>query len=68
MGAMIASERLFEPFRHGATMFAHGYTWGGHPVGAAVQAGVHARGDLVAAVLHPDVGKDQHAAGCQRAR
>jgi len=36
MGAMIASERLFEPFRHGATMFAHGYTWGGHPVGAAV--------------------------------
>jgi hypothetical protein len=36
MGAMIASDRLFEPFRHGTTMFAHGYTWGGHPVGAAV--------------------------------
>ncbi len=36
MGAMIASDRLFEPFRHGDTMFAHGYTWGGHPVGAAV--------------------------------
>jgi adenosylmethionine-8-amino-7-oxononanoate aminotransferase len=36
MGAMIASDRLFEPFRHGSTMFAHGYTWGGHPVGAAV--------------------------------
>jgi adenosylmethionine-8-amino-7-oxononanoate aminotransferase len=36
MGAMIASDRLFEPFRHGAAMFAHGYTWGGHPVGAAV--------------------------------
>ena len=36
MGAMIASDRLFEPFRHGATMFAHGYTWGGHPVSAAV--------------------------------
>jgi hypothetical protein len=36
MGAMIASARLFEPFRHGTTMFAHGYTWGGHPVGAAV--------------------------------
>jgi adenosylmethionine-8-amino-7-oxononanoate aminotransferase len=36
MGAMIASDRLFEPFRHGDTMFAHGYTWGGHPVSAAV--------------------------------
>jgi adenosylmethionine-8-amino-7-oxononanoate aminotransferase len=36
MGAMIASDRLFEPFRHGDTVFAHGYTWGGHPVSAAV--------------------------------
>jgi adenosylmethionine-8-amino-7-oxononanoate aminotransferase len=36
IGAMIASERLFEPFNDGATMFAHGYTFGGHPVSAAV--------------------------------
>ncbi|GIH68876.1 aspartate aminotransferase family protein [Sphaerimonospora thailandensis] len=36
IGAMIVSERLFEPFRHGTTMFAHGYTFGGHPVSAAV--------------------------------
>jgi adenosylmethionine-8-amino-7-oxononanoate aminotransferase len=36
MGAMIASERLFEPFRQGSNTFLHGYTWGGHPVGAAV--------------------------------
>jgi adenosylmethionine-8-amino-7-oxononanoate aminotransferase len=36
MGAMIASERLFEPFRQGTNTFLHGYTWGGHPVGAAV--------------------------------
>lgn len=36
IGAMIASERLFEPFRHGTTAFAHGYTFGGHPVSAAV--------------------------------
>ena len=36
MGAMIASERLFEPFAHGTLSFLHGYTWGGHPVGAAV--------------------------------
>ena len=26
---------LFEPFRHGHNTFLHGYTWGGHPVGAA---------------------------------
>jgi adenosylmethionine-8-amino-7-oxononanoate aminotransferase len=36
IGAMIASDRLFEPFRHGHEMFAHGYTFGGHPVSAAV--------------------------------
>jgi adenosylmethionine-8-amino-7-oxononanoate aminotransferase len=36
MGAMIASDRLFEPFRSGTNTFLHGYTWGGHPVGAAV--------------------------------
>ena len=36
IGAMIASERLFEPFKHGTTSFLHGYTWGGHPVAAAV--------------------------------
>ncbi|MBI1351629.1 MAG: aspartate aminotransferase family protein [Actinomycetales bacterium] len=36
MGAMIASERLFEPFKHDTNTFLHGYTWGGHPVGAAV--------------------------------
>ena len=35
MGAMIASERLFEPFRAGTNMFLHGFTWAGHPVGAA---------------------------------
>lgn len=36
LGAMIASERLFEPFKHGDTSFLHGYTFGGHPVSAAV--------------------------------
>ncbi|MEV4085502.1 aspartate aminotransferase family protein [Nonomuraea fuscirosea] len=36
IGAMIAHERLFEPFKHGDTMFAHGYTFGGHPVSSAV--------------------------------
>jgi adenosylmethionine-8-amino-7-oxononanoate aminotransferase len=36
IGAMIASDRLFEPFRADANSFLHGYTFGGHPVSAAV--------------------------------
>lgn len=36
LGAMIASERLFEPFNDGKTTFPHGYTFGGHPVSTAV--------------------------------
>ncbi len=36
IGAMIASDRLFEPFDDGVTTFGHGYTFGGHPVSAAV--------------------------------
>ncbi|HEY8720301.1 aspartate aminotransferase family protein [Pengzhenrongella sp.] len=36
IGAMIASDRLFEPFASGTTTFNHGYTFGGHPVSAAV--------------------------------
>ena len=36
IGAMIASDRLFEPFSDGKTVFGHGYTFGGHPVSSAV--------------------------------
>jgi adenosylmethionine-8-amino-7-oxononanoate aminotransferase len=36
LGAMIASERLAEPFLHDTSWFAHGVTFGGHPVAAAV--------------------------------
>ncbi|WP_413319110.1 aspartate aminotransferase family protein [Agrococcus sp. 1P02AA] len=36
LGAMIASDRLFEPFTEPGAMFAHGYTFGGHPVATAV--------------------------------
>ena len=36
LGAMIASDRLAEPFLHGTNWFAHGITYGGHPVGSAV--------------------------------
>ena len=36
MGAMIASDEVFEPFSTGTASFAHGSTFGGHPVAAAV--------------------------------
>ncbi|WP_017591430.1 aspartate aminotransferase family protein, partial [Nocardiopsis potens] len=36
IGAAIASDRIFEPFRHGDSTFYHGYTFGGHPVSSAV--------------------------------
>jgi adenosylmethionine-8-amino-7-oxononanoate aminotransferase len=36
MGAVIASDRVFEPFAEGTNAFSHGITFGGHPVSAAV--------------------------------
>ncbi len=36
LGAMVATDRLFEPFGKGDASFAHGYTFGGHPVSTAV--------------------------------
>ena len=36
MGAVIASDRVFEPFSAGTNSFAHGITFGGHPVSSAV--------------------------------
>jgi adenosylmethionine-8-amino-7-oxononanoate aminotransferase len=36
IGATIISDRIYEPFKHGTTAFYHGYTFGGHPVSAAV--------------------------------
>src|SRR5258707_8704829 len=36
MGAMIASDRVAEPFMHGTAYFTHGFTFAGHPVCAAV--------------------------------
>ena len=35
MGAMIASDKLFEPFSEGKASFVHGSTFAGHPVAAA---------------------------------
>jgi adenosylmethionine-8-amino-7-oxononanoate aminotransferase len=53
LGAMIASDRLAEPFRTGTDWFAHGVTFGGHPVASAVALAnldIFAREDLPAHV------------------
>jgi len=36
MGAVIASDRIAEPFLQGTSSFLHGLTFGGHPMAAAV--------------------------------
>ena len=36
MGGMIVSDRVAEPFMQGTASFAHGFTFAGHPVAAAV--------------------------------
>ncbi|HEY2477388.1 MAG TPA: aspartate aminotransferase family protein [Solirubrobacterales bacterium] len=54
MGAVIASDRVFEPFSEGETSFAHGFTFAGHPVAAAVALAnldVFEREDLCGHVL-----------------
>jgi adenosylmethionine-8-amino-7-oxononanoate aminotransferase len=43
MGAVIVSDAIAEPFMHDKTMFAHGFTFGGHPVAAAA---AHANLDI----------------------
>ena len=54
LGAAIISDRIFEPFNHGATTFPHGYTFGGHPVSCAVGVAnldIFEREDLLGNVL-----------------
>jgi adenosylmethionine-8-amino-7-oxononanoate aminotransferase len=36
MGAVISADKVIEPFLDGTNSFAHGITWGGHPMCAAV--------------------------------
>src|SRR5437667_2259651 len=43
MGAMIVSDRIADEFMHGSAMFAHGFTFGGHPMCAAM---AHANLDI----------------------
>jgi adenosylmethionine-8-amino-7-oxononanoate aminotransferase len=54
MGAMIATDRVFEPFAHGTESFAHGSTFAGHPVAAAAAMAnldIYEREDLCGHVL-----------------
>ena len=54
MGGMIVSDRVYEPFSTGRQMFVHGFTFGGHPVAAAVAMAnldVFEREDLCGHVL-----------------
>ncbi len=36
MGAVIASDKVAEPFMQGTASFAHGFTFAGHPIAAAI--------------------------------
>jgi len=36
LGAVLVSDRIFEPFAEGTNSFSHGITFGGHPVSCAV--------------------------------
>ena len=54
LGAAIISDRVYEPFGQGPTVFPHGYTFGGHPVSCAVglaNLDIFEREDLLGNVL-----------------
>ncbi len=54
LGATIISDKIFEPFGKGKTVFPHGYTFGGHPVSCAVALAnleIFDREDLLGHVL-----------------
>ncbi len=54
MGAVIASDRVFEPFAEKGATFAHGFTFAGHPVASAIALAnldVFEREDLCGHVL-----------------
>jgi adenosylmethionine-8-amino-7-oxononanoate aminotransferase len=57
MGALIASDRVAEPFMKGTEMFAHGFTFAGHPVSAAAALAnieIFERDDLCGHVLRKE--------------
>ena len=54
MGAVIASDHVAEPFMQGNATFTHGFTFGGHPIAAAIALAnldVFEREDLCGHVL-----------------
>ncbi|HEY1855315.1 MAG TPA: aspartate aminotransferase family protein [Solirubrobacterales bacterium] len=54
MGAVVASDRVAEPFMQGTASFAHGFTFAGHPLAAAIAMAnldVYEREDLCGHVL-----------------
>ncbi|MGH2989365.1 MAG: aspartate aminotransferase family protein [Solirubrobacterales bacterium] len=59
MGGMIVSDEVYEPFAEGKSMFVHGFTFGAHPVAAAVAMAnldVYEREDLCGRVLEHEDG------------
>jgi adenosylmethionine-8-amino-7-oxononanoate aminotransferase len=65
LGAMIASDRLAEPFLHGNKSFSHGFTFAGHPVSCAVSLAnldVFERDDILGHVRRTE---DSFRAGLQ---
>jgi adenosylmethionine-8-amino-7-oxononanoate aminotransferase len=57
MGAMIASDRVAEPFMEGKAMFAHGFTFAGHPMASAIAMAnldIFEREDLCGHVLEKE--------------
>jgi adenosylmethionine-8-amino-7-oxononanoate aminotransferase len=57
MGALIVSDRIAAPFMEGTAMFAHGFTFAGHPVAAAAalaNIGIFEREDLCGHVLRKE--------------
>ncbi len=57
MGAMIASDKLAEPFYEDHESFAHGFTFAGHPIAAAVALAnieVYEKEDLCGHVLNKE--------------
>ncbi len=64
MGAMIASDRVAEPFMEGNASFAHGFTFAGHPIASAIAMAnldVFEREDLCGHVLAKEGEFRQHA-------
>jgi adenosylmethionine-8-amino-7-oxononanoate aminotransferase len=54
MGALVASDRVAEPFMEGDATFAHGFTFAGHPLAAAIAMAnldIYEREDLCGHVL-----------------